>query len=161
VEGWQTPIIGTAHPGVTDMTVRKVALTSACAAALAGAQQGNTVDVAASGLRSDKGDVRCGLYNSAATFPEDGRQFMGVQAPIAGRQATCTLTNVPPGTYAIAYFHAEKGETRLRSGFFGQPEEGYGFSRNATGLMGPPDFNAAAYSCSGGFTTWPVTITHP
>jgi uncharacterized protein (DUF2141 family) len=86
---------------------------------------------------------------------------MGVQAPIASQQATCTFTNVPPGTYAVAYFHAEKGETRLRTGFFGQPEEGYGFTRNATGAMGPPGFNAAAYGYAGGATTWPVTITYP
>jgi len=31
----------------------------------------------------------------------------------------------------------------------------------ATGTMGPPAFNAAAYSYAGGFTTWPVTVTYP
>jgi len=146
------------------MTIGKFALALACVTALAGiaeAQQANTINVPVSGLRNNNGDVRCGLYNNAATFPKNGQQFMGVQAPIANQQATCTFANVPPGTYAVAYFHAEKGETKLRTGFFGQPEEGYGFTRNATGTMGPPAFNAAAYSYAGGFTTWPVTITYP
>lgn len=125
------------------------------------AQQANTISVPVSGLRNDAGDVRCGLYNSAATFPKDDQQFMGTVAPIANRQATCVFNNVPPGTYAVALFHAEKGETRMKTGFFGQPEEGYGFSRNATGSMGPPAFTAAAYTYSGGATSWPVAIIYP
>jgi uncharacterized protein (DUF2141 family) len=136
-------------------------LAVALGGAVAEAQQGNTIAVQVSGLRNNNGDVRCGLYNSAATFPKNGQQFQGVAAPIANQQATCTFTNVPAGTYAVALFHAEKGETKLRTGFFGQPEEGYGFSRNATGSMGPPAFNAAAYSYAGGATSWPVTITYP
>ena len=52
--------------------------------------------------------MRCGLFNSAATFPKDGQQFQGVAAPIVNQQATCTFTNVPPGTYAVALFHAER-----------------------------------------------------
>ena len=125
------------------------------------AQQGNTISVPVSGLRNNNGDVRCGLFNSAATFPKDGQQFMGVVAPIANQQATCVFSNVSPGTYAVSLFHAEKGETTLRTGFFGQPEQGYGFSRNAKGTMGPPSFNAAAYTYAGGATSWPVTITYP
>ena len=129
--------------------------------AAAQAQQGNSIAVQVSGLRNNNGDVRCGLHNSAATFPKDGQEYKGVIAPIANQTATCTFSNVPSGVYAVAYFHAEKGETKLKTGMFGQPLEGYGFSRNAAGTMGPPSFNAAAYTYSGGATTWPVTITYP
>jgi len=147
------------------MHFRKLGLAFVCAVGLAGtvaeAQQGNTISVPVSGLRNNTGAVRCGLYNSPATFPKDGQEFQGVAAPIAGQQATCTFTNVPPGVYAVAIFHAENGETKLKTGFFGQPEEGYGFSRNATGSMGPPAFNAAAYSYAGGASSWPITIIYP
>jgi uncharacterized protein (DUF2141 family) len=131
------------------------------AAAVAEAQPGNTITVVVSGLRNNNGTVRCGLFNSAATFPTDGQEFMGAVGTPANQQATCTFNNVPPGTYAVAYFHAENGETKLRKGLFGQPEQGYGFSRNATGTMGPPSFNAAAYAYNGGNVTFPVTITYP
>jgi uncharacterized protein (DUF2141 family) len=147
------------------MDFRKLGLAFVCAAGLAGsvaeAQQGNTIAVPVSGLRNNNGDVRCGLYNSAASFPKNGQQFQGAVAPIANQQATCTFTNVPPGVYAVAIFHAEKGETQLQTGFFGQPLQGYGFSRNATGSMGPPAFNDAAYTYAGGATSWPITITYP
>jgi uncharacterized protein (DUF2141 family) len=130
-------------------------------AAVAEAQSGNTITVVVSGLRNNNGTVRCGLFNSAATFPKDGQEFMGAVGTPAIQQATCTFNNVPSGTYAVAYFHAENGETKLKTGLFGQPEQGYGFSRNATGSMGPPSFNAAAYSYAGGNVTFPVTITYP
>ena len=147
------------------MRFKTLRLALVFAAGLAGsvaeAQQGNTISVPVSGLRNNNGDVRCGLYNSAATFPKDGQYFRGVVAPIVNQQATCVFNNVPPGTYAVSLFHAEKGETKLRTGFFGQPEEGYGFSRNAPSSMGPPAFSAAAYSYAGGATSWPVTITYP
>jgi len=146
------------------MRFSKLALALVFAAGLAGiaeAQQGNSISVVVSGLRNNNGDVRCGLFNSAATFPKNGHEFMGAIGQIANQQATCTFDNVPPGVYAVAYFHAQKGETKLKTGLFGQPEEGYGFSRNATGSMGPPAFNAAAYSYPGGASTWPVTITYP
>jgi len=146
------------------MAIDKLILALACAVSLAAAaqaQQGNTITVAVSGLRNNTGDVRCGLFNSAATFPKGGQEFKGVQAPIANQQATCTFTDVPPGTYAVALFHAEQGQTKMPTSLFGMPEDGYGFSRNAKIGMGPPPFNDAAYSYAGGATTWPVAITYP
>jgi uncharacterized protein (DUF2141 family) len=134
---------------------------AALGGAVAEAQQGNTISVPVSGLRNNNGDVRCGLYNSAATFPTNGQQFQGVVAPIANQQATCTFTNVPAGTYAVALFHAEKGQTKMDTGMFGMPLDGYGFSRNAKIGMGPPAFSDAAYSYAGGAVTFPVAITYP
>ena len=135
------------------------------AAGLAGgaaeAQQGNTISVPVTGLRNNVGDVRCGLFNSAATFPKDGQQFQGVASPIVNQQATCTFTNVPPGTYAVALFHAAPGQTVMKKGMFGQPLDGYGFSRNAPIGMGPPAFGDAAYAYAGGAVSFPVTITYP
>ena len=133
------------------------------AGAIAEAQQGNTISVPVTGLRNNTGMVRCGLYNSASSFPTDGQQFMGAVAPIANQQATCTFSNVPPGTYAVAVFHAEKpGQTKMETTALGYPRDGYGFSRNAKiGTFGPPSFSDAAYAYSGGNVTFPVTITYP
>ena len=125
------------------------------------AQQGNTINVAVSGIKDNTGSIRCGLFNSADSFPKDGKEYQGVEAPIANGQATCTFNNVAPGTYAVAYFKAAPGQTKMKTGMFGMPQDPYGFSRNATIGMGPPSFNSAAYSYAGGNTTWPVTITYP
>jgi len=49
----------------------------------------------------------------------------------------------------------------MKKGMFGQPLDGYGFSRNATIGMGPPTFSDAAYAYAGGAATFPVTMTYP
>ena len=138
-----------------------ISIVAGFAAFTAEAQQGNTINVAVSGIKDNTGSIRCGLFNSASTFPKDGQEIQGVEAPIANGQATCTFTNVAPGTYAVAYFKAAPGQTKMKTGMFGMPQDPYGFSRNATIGMGPPSFNSAAYSYAGGNTTWPVTITYP
>ena len=92
------------------------------------AQAADRVSVPVSGLRSDDGVVRCGLYAGAEAFPKAGQESRGVIAKIKGGQATCVFNGLKPGTYAVAAFHAENNETQMQYGMFGKPKEGYGFS---------------------------------
>jgi uncharacterized protein (DUF2141 family) len=126
----------------------------------AAAQSGNDISVMVDGLRNDKGMVRCGLYASATGFREPGKELKGVAVPIAGGKATCVFTDMTPGSYAVAVFHAENNETQLETGTFGRPKQGYGFSRDAKGSFGPPSFDAAAYKYAGGSSVWPVHIEY-
>jgi uncharacterized protein (DUF2141 family) len=103
-----------------------------------------------SGVRNTNGVVRCALFNAPAAFPKPGQEWRGVIAPINAGRASCTFTGVPAGNYAMAFFHAEHNETQLTPGLFGKPTQGYGFSNNAAGSFGPPDFNAAAFRYDGG-----------
>jgi uncharacterized protein (DUF2141 family) len=111
----------------------------------AGAQSANKISATIGGLRNDAGVVRCGLYASADGFRQPGREFRGAVAPIRGQRATCVFGNVPPGTYAIAAFHAEHNEAQIETGAFGKPKQGYGFSGNPSGSFGPPSFSDAAF----------------
>ncbi len=126
----------------------------------AAAQSGNNISVAVEGLRNDKGMVRCGLYASAVGFREPGKEMKGVAVPISGGKATCVFNDVPPGSYAVAVFHAENNETQLETGMFGKPKQGFGVSRDAKGSFGPPSFDAAAYKYTGGSSVWPVHIEY-
>lgn len=112
------------------------------------------------GLRSNDGVVRCALHNSPAAFPKAGQEWRGVIAPIRDRQATCVFSGVPAGNYAAAFFHAEHNETQLTPGLFGKPIQGYGFSNNASGSFGPPDFNAAAFRYDGGNLALQASLTY-
>jgi uncharacterized protein (DUF2141 family) len=129
-------------------------------AVVAYAQAGNVIAVVVEGLRNDKGSVRCGMYNSPVGFREPGKEWKGVAAPISGGKATCMFDSVPPGSYAVAVFHAENNETQLETGAFGRPKQGYGFSRDASGTFGPSSFDAAAYKYAGGGSTWTVHIQY-
>ena len=137
-----------------------LALLAVLAATIANAQSTGRLGVSVSGVRSDSGNVRCGLYASASGFREPGAQFRGVAARIQGGQANCVFSAVPPGTYAVAVFHAEQGETRMETGAFGKPKQGYGFSRNPSSSFGPPEFSAAAFEYRGGSMSVPVRLQY-
>jgi uncharacterized protein (DUF2141 family) len=111
-------------------------------------------------VRNSAGVVRCALFNSPAAFPKPGQEWRGVIAPIGDQKATCVFTGVPPGNYAVAFFHAEHNETQLTPGLFGKPTQGYGFSNNATGSFGPPNFSAAAFRYDGGNMVLQGSLTY-
>jgi uncharacterized protein (DUF2141 family) len=127
-----------------------VTAATAASAQSSGKAAAGKISVMVSGLRSDQGSVRCGLYASADTFGKPGREFRGVAAPIRGQHATCVFGNIPAGTYAVAVFHAERNETRMEYGMFGKPKQGYGFSRNPSSTFGAPAFSAAAFEVRSG-----------
>lgn len=99
-------------------------------------------------LRSDAGNVAVALYNSAEGFPEDStRVFRAAIGDAKGGVSTVVFPALPAGTYAIAVLHDENRNGRMDKGLFGIPKEGYGFSNDAMGLMGPPGFDEAAFRC--------------
>ncbi len=126
----------------------------------ASAQAADRVSVPVSGLRSDDGVVRCGLYAGPEAFPKAGQESRGVIAKIKGGQAICVFNGLKPGTYAVAAFHAENNETQMQYGMFGKPKEGYGFSRNPPSHMGAPAFASAAFDYSGGAQSVPIRLTY-
>jgi uncharacterized protein (DUF2141 family) len=125
-------------------------LTTTLSQPAAKSQPAGKLSITVTGAHNSDGVVRCALFNSPAAFPKIGQEWRGVIAPIRGGAANCVFTGVPVGTYAVAFFHAEHNETQLTTGMFGKPQQGYGFSNNATGSFGPPNFSAAAFRYDGG-----------
>ena len=117
------------------------ALTLAPIAAQAGA-----ITVNVTGARNQDGVMRCGLFASAAGFRQPGKEIAEAVGKIRNGRATCTFKSVPDGTYAVAVFHAERGERQMDIGMFGKPRQGFGFSRNPSATFGPPNFEAAAFT---------------
>jgi uncharacterized protein (DUF2141 family) len=130
------------------------------AATAASAQSHARLSVSVEGVRNDSGSVRCGLYASANGFREPGREMRGAVAPIKDGHATCVFSGVPAGTYAVAVFHAEHNETQMETGLFGKPKQGYGFSNNPSSMFGPPSFDSAAFTYSGGALHVPVRLSY-
>ncbi len=126
----------------------------------ASAEPAGKLSVAVAGVRNDSGAVRCGLYASPDGFREPGREMRGVAAPIKNGQATCVFSAIPAGTYAVAVFHAEHNETRMETGLFGKPKQGYGFSNNPSTTFGPPSFASAAFQYKGGNLSAPVQLSY-
>jgi uncharacterized protein (DUF2141 family) len=91
------------------------------------------------GLKSDQGSVRVALYNKPEGFTEPKKAVHLRSVDAEKGQVTLSL-NVPPAKYAVAVFHDANNNGVLDKNAFGIPTEAYGFSNNARGRFGPPDF---------------------
>ena len=98
-----------------------------------------------SGFASDKGRVLVNLANSRENFESDGKGFRAAKQTIDKGAATVEFEDLPYGEYAIKVFHDENDDGELDIGWMG-PEEPYGFSNDARGTMGPPDWDDAKFA---------------
>ncbi|MFT0890944.1 DUF2141 domain-containing protein [Pseudochelatococcus sp. G4_1912] len=130
-------------------TARSLACASAMALAFVVAApvlaSAATVNVNVTGARNDNGVIRCGLFNSPNGWPKAGQQFKKAEGKISNGKAVCQFTDVEPGTYAVALFHAEQGERQVEFGLLGIPKQGVAFSRNHSITFGAPSFEKASF----------------
>ena len=113
------------------------------------------------GLRSDRGQVLCVLFSSAADFPKKPEKGLAHdKSTILNGHATCRFESIPAGTYAVSVFHDENSNGKLDTNFLGIPREGVGASNNAKGHFGAPKFSAAAFQHSGSRTALKITVNY-
>ena len=65
---------------------------------------------------------------------------------ITTHKSNVTFDDLPAGVYAIRYYHDKNNNEKMDTGMFGIPLEGYGFSNDARGFMGPPDFEDEVFN---------------
>lgn len=114
----------------------------------AGADGSATVVIELEGLRSDRGEVRGGLFVSEG-WPEGGREIATCRARIRHHRATCVIEHVEEGLFGFAFFHDENGNGQFDRDFIGWPQEGFGFSNDAAPSLGPPSFGSASFTVEG------------
>lgn len=104
------------------------------------------ITVTIQGLRSGNGTIGVALHNEDSDFPEDeGIELKKVSLDGSG-DVEVTFKNVPAGDYAVAVMHDENSNGDIDFNEYGMPTEGFGFSNDAMGDMGPPDFDDAAFT---------------
>ena len=105
-----------------------------------------SIDLAITGLRSDKGDVLVCLSASPRHFPDCTKDAKARKLKISAVRANSIhIEGVRPGTYAVALVHDENANGKMDLRLF-LPREGFGFSRNPRIGMGPPKFKAAQFT---------------
>ncbi|WP_347302539.1 DUF2141 domain-containing protein [Croceibacterium sp. TMG7-5b_MA50] len=118
--------------------------------AVRAAGRGVTVRVAVTALRNHDGVVMACMTTNEGLFPrcrgDTASYRANVPAGSAPETVTITFTDVRPGTYAIALLHDENGNGKADRAISMIPREGYGFSNDAPVRMGPPKFDAAAFT---------------
>ncbi|KQX86715.1 DUF2141 domain-containing protein [Variovorax sp. Root473] len=83
------------------------------------------------------------LYTDAAGYA-DSKAVASQTAPLREGKARFVFTDLAPGRYALRVFADENGNGKLDTNLMGMPIERYGFSNDAKGNRGAPDFEAAA-----------------
>ena len=133
-----------------------LAIASVSPAALADANNG-ALEVTITGIADPSGSIRIALFDSEEGF----KAFTPVEATIAAVTAGETrisLTDLPPGDYAISLYQDVNGNEELDRGRFGIPSEPYGFSNDAPVRFGPPKWSAASFSVSVGENSHTIAL---
>jgi uncharacterized protein (DUF2141 family) len=140
-------------------SVATVLLLAAASPRQAQPQQVSLIHVELDGLRSDKGQILCALFSSAADFPKKGDKAIAhAKSGISHGKAMCDFSGISTGTYAVSVFHDENSNGKMDTNLMGIPREGVGASNNARGHFGPPKFEAAAFHFLGDRMDLKITI---
>jgi uncharacterized protein (DUF2141 family) len=94
------------------------------------------------GIERAEGQVLVALYDETK-FLKAPIKALRLPATVGG--ITASFTDIPEGNYAIAAVLDENGNGKLDMNAVGMPLERMGFSNDATGFMGPPQFTAAKF----------------
>lgn len=106
------------------------------------------------GLRNNKGQLAVALFDRSEAFPKQERAMRGKLVAIRERAATVVFEGLKPGRYAVAVLHDENRNEKMDFNWVGMPLEGYGFSRDASALFGPPSFEDAAVKLTSTSRIW-------
>jgi uncharacterized protein (DUF2141 family) len=128
-------------------TVLLISLSGCLFGGLTTSCQAADLTVTVTGAAQQKGQIAVGLFNAATAFPDT--PTVGQRAP-AGTQVELVFKNLTPGRYALSAYHDENDNQKLDRGMFGIPKERYGFSRDARGAGGPPEFRDAVFEVKEG-----------
>ena len=119
-----------------------------------------SIDLAITGLRSEKGDVLVCLSTDPKYFPDCGKDAKARKIKVSATDAdNIQIAGVKPGTYAMALIHDENGNGKMDMRLF-LPREGFGFSRNPKIGMGPPKFKSAQFTVGALDTHYAVRMNY-
>jgi uncharacterized protein (DUF2141 family) len=102
-------------------------------------------------IENSTGTVACALFDSPVGFPIEFLRYATniMVIKIQEAKARCHFLDIPPGTYALAVIHDENMNGKLDTNWLGIATEGYGFSKDAKDMLGPPLFSAASFPYDG------------
>lgn len=121
--------------------MKKVILLAAMMASSWWALAQTKLQVTVTNIKGHKGNIIVGIFDSNENFlkkPLDGRMEKA-----SGDSITVVFENLKPGKYAVSVLHDANKNKDLDKNKLGIPKEGFGFSNNVIGAMGPPSFERA------------------
>ncbi len=96
-----------------------------------------------SGFENSNGIAKVAVADSRENYSQE-TPFKGYNFKIVNNKVVETLS-LPYGEYAVKVFHDENSNGELDKRLFGIPAEAYGFSNDARGTIGPPEYEKASF----------------
>lgn len=126
--------------------VTRIALGLFASVALAAPAFAAGLFVEVAGIRSDEGRVYVAIHveKEGVEFPDAAGMVAGGWTLAREGSFQIEFAGLPPGRYAVNSMHDENGNEELDTNLLGIPVEGYGFANDATGIFGPPGFDASS-----------------
>jgi uncharacterized protein (DUF2141 family) len=119
------------------------------------------IEVEFTGIRTNKGHILVALFKGEEGFPNKNRQAAHWgKIPVVNGKATWKLEGVEPGEYAFSFLHDENDNGKMDYNMIGIPKEGYGFSNDAKGFMGPANYKDAKFELKKGINSFSVKVTY-
>jgi len=109
------------------------------------AEESGTIVVRILRLKSSRGFVRFGLFDSKESFPKQNQVIRKGEHPINGKQCEFVISGLPFGDYAVAVGHDENGNSKIDR-FLGFPLEPVGISGYSKRLWAVPSYAKANFS---------------
>jgi uncharacterized protein (DUF2141 family) len=127
-----------------------------------GDQSASLIHVDITGLRNNRGQVYCQLFESAKEFPSntDGNAA-STASTITNRRASCDFENQDSGSFAILVFHDEDSTHVLELNPNGSPREGVGLSNNPSLTSALPGYDAAKFDYRNGTLNLTINVNYP
>ena len=108
------------------------------------AGQTTSLEIHITGFDNTDGVAKMAVINSKENYETEENLFKGFNFKIENNEVIQTIT-LPFGEYAIKAFHDKNSNEELDTRMFGIPTERYGFSNNAKGAFGPPEYEDARF----------------
>jgi uncharacterized protein (DUF2141 family) len=110
---------------------------------------GYTLTITAQGVSSSEGVVGVLVFNSPQAWPTDnGRAFRAVAVRAHPGSVEITVSDLPPGVYAVVVLHDLNENRKLDRTWYGRPREQWGMSQNPPVHFSAPGFSQARFTMS-------------
>ncbi len=107
-----------------------------------------TMEVVIKNIDESTGNIAVALFSNETDFLK--KRFAAKQVKADKGEVHVIFENIPAGQYALSAYHDANTNGELDKNLIGIPKEGFGFSNDAMGTFGPPDFKKASFVWKGG-----------
>jgi len=94
-----------------------------------------------SGFPSSDGFAMVALNNSSESYKGGADHAIAkTRIMVVDQKVQVIFANLPYGWYGVSIYHDENSNGKMDKNAMGIPKEAYGFSNNAKGIFGKPDY---------------------